>query len=318
MQLTLFQLPIYLTLLEMVFLLQGAAAVAMFAQNYGYTLDIQSRRGLRAMKANVLVVWAVILWSRVLRFAWVFSVILREIVEDGNLALSAVGAAVVLAMSYVNYIFFADATKKIEENLRRVAVDYHNEARKLEKSRHGDAMKVSDLARQAYGTYLTEFTEGEHIYNVRYAYGELLYKLKDYVGAFEQYMAVVAIDPNGKHSLFCAESAIFAAEEQVKKEWAQIDVLLQRALRRDEADLRAAIGARFGASRRAAVVVEVAGQHALLGIAVSPQDRIADGRPSGDVSIDAILVTSADVSILEAVCQSRSPYWACSRERSVS
>jgi tetratricopeptide (TPR) repeat protein len=79
-------------------------------------------------------------------------------------------------------------------------------------------MHVYDLARQAYATYLSEFQEGEHIYNVRYAYGELMYKLKDYVGAFEQYMAVVAMDPNGKHSLFCAESAIFAAEEQVKKE----------------------------------------------------------------------------------------------------
>lgn len=111
-----------------------------------------------------------------------------------------------------------DAEKKIEENLRRVAVDYHNEARKLEQSRHSDAAKVYDLARQAYATYLSEFKTGEHVYEVRYAFGELLYKTKDYVGAFEQYMAVVALDPNGKHSNFCAESAIFAAEEQVKLE----------------------------------------------------------------------------------------------------
>ena len=53
---------------------------------------------------------------------------------------------------------------------------------------------------------------------MHYSYGELLYKMKDFGGAYEQYMAVVAIDANGKHSKFCAESAIFAAEEQVKQE----------------------------------------------------------------------------------------------------
>lgn len=137
---------------EMVFLLQGAAAVAMFAQNYGYTLDIQTRRGLRAMKANVLVVWAVILWSRVLRFAWVFSVILREIVEDGNLALSAVGAAVVLAMSYVNYIFFADATKKMLKfgRMRPPSPDSPDAKRRLS--------EAAALAQGAFGATRTSAT----------------------------------------------------------------------------------------------------------------------------------------------------------------
>lgn len=112
------------------------------------------------------------------------------------------------------------ADRKIEENLRRVAVDFHNEARNYEKSRHPQANATYELARRAYGTYLDEFGESgnEHVYNVRYAYGELLYKLKDFVGAFEQYMKVVQLDPKGKHSRFCAESAIFAAEEQVKLE----------------------------------------------------------------------------------------------------
>lgn len=113
-----------------------------------------------------------------------------------------------------------DSMRKIEENLRRVAVDFHNEAREYEKSRHPGMQATYDLARQAYATYLEEFgaSGNEHIYNVRYAYGELLYKLKDFKGAFDQYMQVVQLDPKGKHSRFCAESAIFAAEEQVKLE----------------------------------------------------------------------------------------------------
>ncbi|MEZ4316549.1 MAG: tetratricopeptide repeat protein [Myxococcota bacterium] len=112
----------------------------------------------------------------------------------------------------------ADAEKSIEKNLRTLAVDYHNQGKTLEKSRHPSATGVYELARQAYATYLQNFPGSEHTYDVRYAYGELLYKLKDYAGAFDQYMMVVKTDPKGKHSKFCAESAIFAAEEQVKVE----------------------------------------------------------------------------------------------------
>ncbi|MEZ4234856.1 MAG: tetratricopeptide repeat protein [Myxococcota bacterium] len=112
----------------------------------------------------------------------------------------------------------AEAQTKIEAQLRGIAADYHQTARQYEKSRHPDTMQVYQLAKTAYQTYLDLFPTNEHSYEVRYAYGELLYKLKDFAGAFEQYMKVVDIDPKGKHSRFCAESAIFAAEEQIKVE----------------------------------------------------------------------------------------------------
>jgi tetratricopeptide (TPR) repeat protein len=111
-----------------------------------------------------------------------------------------------------------NANEAVEKEIRRTAVDFHNQARQLEKGRHSDASKVYDLARQAYATYLAEYPDSDKAYDVYYAYGELLYKLKDYKGAYENYMAVVRIDPQGKHSKFCAESAIFSAEEQVKQE----------------------------------------------------------------------------------------------------
>lgn len=112
----------------------------------------------------------------------------------------------------------ADAQEKIESQLRGIAIDYHNTARQYEKSRHPDTMQVYTLAKTAYQTYLELFPKNEHTYEVRFAYGELLYKVKDFTGAYEQYMAVVDLDPKGKHSRFCAESAIFAAEEQIKLE----------------------------------------------------------------------------------------------------
>lgn len=106
------------------------------------------------------------------------------------------------------------AEDSIEKNLRQVAVEYHNEARKL--GNNSGAKETYALAEQAYTVYLQEFPDSSHAYEVRYAFGELLYKLKKYDGAYEQYMKVVEIDPKGKHSRFCAESSIFAAEEMIK------------------------------------------------------------------------------------------------------
>jgi len=106
------------------------------------------------------------------------------------------------------------AEQSIEKNLRAVAVDYHNEARKLGSG--ADARGTYALAEQAYSVYLDNFPDSSHAYEVRYAYGELKYKLKKFDEAYTQYMKVVEIDPKGKHSRFCAESAIFAAEELIK------------------------------------------------------------------------------------------------------
>ena len=80
------------------------------------------------------------------------------------------------------------------------------------------ATKVYGLAEQAYRTYLLEFPAGQNTYEMRYSFAELVYKVKKFDEAYDQYMQVVAIDPKGKHSEFCASSAIFAADEMLKKE----------------------------------------------------------------------------------------------------
>ncbi len=107
------------------------------------------------------------------------------------------------------------ASDFIEKNLRTVATNYQIEGNKLT----GDAQKrVRGLAEGAYATYLEEYPDSKYSYDMRYAYGELLYKLKKFDIAYDQYMKVVAMDAKGQHSKFCAESAIFAADEFVKKE----------------------------------------------------------------------------------------------------
>ena len=109
-----------------------------------------------------------------------------------------------------------EATKYIEKSLRTVAINNHNDAKKLGTGR--TAREAYDLAEKAYTVYLQEFPSSKYSYDIRYAFGELLYKLKKYDQAYEQYMKVVATDPKGKHSRFCAESAIFAADKMIAVE----------------------------------------------------------------------------------------------------
>jgi tetratricopeptide (TPR) repeat protein len=112
----------------------------------------------------------------------------------------------------------SSAQTLIEKNLRTVALNYHNDAKKLGAGRA--AKESYKLAGWGYSTYLKEFPDSQHSYEMRYAYGELLYKLKMYDKAYDQYMKVVAMDSQGKHTKFCAESAIFASEQMTKQEGA--------------------------------------------------------------------------------------------------
>jgi tetratricopeptide (TPR) repeat protein len=109
-----------------------------------------------------------------------------------------------------------DARGYLEKNLRSVAVNYHKEARKLGTGRR--AIEAYEFAGRAYSVYLDEFPEGKYAYQMRYEFGELLYKLKRFDESYEQYMAVVKIDAKGKESLFCARSAVYAAGEMIKGE----------------------------------------------------------------------------------------------------
>ncbi|MDP2315092.1 MAG: tetratricopeptide repeat protein [Pseudomonadota bacterium] len=110
----------------------------------------------------------------------------------------------------------AAASETLEVELRRAATDWHAEARKLRTG--AAAARVYALAEQAYGGYLAEFGVGAHAYEVRYGYAELLYAVGKHDQAYTQYTAVVTLDPKGSRARFCAESAIFAAEQMVKRE----------------------------------------------------------------------------------------------------
>lgn len=109
-----------------------------------------------------------------------------------------------------------EASRYVEKALREVALGYHQEARKLGTGRQ--AKDTYMLAEKAYRKYVVEFPSGKYTYDMRFSFGEILWELKNYPEAYEQYLAVVKIDPQGKHSQQCSEDAIFAAIELVKVE----------------------------------------------------------------------------------------------------
>merc|ERR1719240_2397738 len=95
---------------EMVFLLQFAAAFALMTQNYGYTLDTKSAGGLLRMKVAVTLTLAVLVYSRVLRFAFLGYKLLGIAYASGSMTLFAGGATVICTMSLLNSLFVVDAT----------------------------------------------------------------------------------------------------------------------------------------------------------------------------------------------------------------
>jgi tetratricopeptide (TPR) repeat protein len=111
-----------------------------------------------------------------------------------------------------------DADSTIETNLKTTATDFNKEARDLAKARHPRAADAFEKAVEAYKVYLTDYADDPKSYDAHHDFGELLWDLKRYPEAYEEYLKVVALDPKGQHSRYAAESAIFCAEEMVKKE----------------------------------------------------------------------------------------------------
>jgi len=97
---------------EFVFLLQGAAFVALAAQNYGYTLDVHTRTGLAQMRACVFATFATMLWSRLFRYVFIGYKLTSTFYADGHHAMLYGAGFVLLTMGLLNCLMVADACGK--------------------------------------------------------------------------------------------------------------------------------------------------------------------------------------------------------------
>lgn len=99
----------------------------------------------------------------------------------------------------------------MEQDLRKIAVSLHAASRQ---TNDPDAL---DRAGDAYALYLQDHGSSENAHAMRYAYGEMLYKAERHDEAYDQYATVVRDFPDSQHAKFCAESAIFAADQMIAR-----------------------------------------------------------------------------------------------------
>lgn len=108
---------------EFVFLLQGAAFVALASQNYGFTLDVKTASGLKQMKMCVTITLLVTLWSRLLRYSFVGYTLICTYRADGNSVMLYMGSSVLALMGTLNALMVMDAIGKFSKFIKMKHTD---------------------------------------------------------------------------------------------------------------------------------------------------------------------------------------------------
>mmetsp|Transcript_16617 Transcript_16617/g.49624 ORF Transcript_16617/g.49624 Transcript_16617/m.49624 type:complete len:312 (+) Transcript_16617:159-1094(+) len=100
---------------ELVFLLQSVAFVALIAQYYSYTLDVEDPGDLLRMRLSVTFTFACMLYSRGLRFAIVGSRLLDTLNLSGNVGLYIGGCLALGTMFVFNLVVTVDCAGKFSK-----------------------------------------------------------------------------------------------------------------------------------------------------------------------------------------------------------
>ena len=118
-----------------------------------------------------------------------------------------------------------EAERLIEKNLRNVAIDSHQQALKRRSA------KLLLLAEEKYQGYLDYFPTGHKSYSMRFWYAEVLYKLKKYDRATDEYEKVVEVDSKGKFLKDAAGNAIFSIDEYLKPIKSKLEAAAKKQIR---------------------------------------------------------------------------------------
>lgn len=99
---------------ELVFLLQGAAFVAQYAQMWGYLLDVtKSRKELLKLKISIIFAWVMIVYSRLYRFIPVGWSLYHMLKRGSSPSFARLGGLSLVGMLVINTLMFLDVTKKL-------------------------------------------------------------------------------------------------------------------------------------------------------------------------------------------------------------
>eukprot|EP00929_Paragymnodinium_shiwhaense_P016880 TRINITY_DN12556_c0_g2_i1.p1 TRINITY_DN12556_c0_g2~~TRINITY_DN12556_c0_g2_i1.p1 ORF type:complete len:314 (+),score=53.14 TRINITY_DN12556_c0_g2_i1:201-1142(+) len=103
---------------EGIMLLQLAAFLAVVSLYYGWSLDVTSIQDLRRMRLSVCVMCAVLLWSRLVRYSYVWYVLLSTFSAEGNQFLLQLATPSIICMSLFNVAVIQDAVSKCWKFMR--------------------------------------------------------------------------------------------------------------------------------------------------------------------------------------------------------
>ncbi len=172
--------------------------------------------------------------------------VLAEIADRVDVTVAALQSGnYALALLHFNQLLEQGDLSELQ--LRKLTIFMHSGARNAEDEETQLLLLEQTVA--GYEAWIATFPDEERAPDMNYAFAELLYKTQRYDEAFDHYMTVATRYPESKHAAFCAESAIFAAEQviQLKRadgSWTGSD---EPGLNRAEEQLIAAVDASLGA-----------------------------------------------------------------------
>jgi len=98
---------------ELVFLLLFAAASGLGVQQFSFTLNIKTTRGLVTMVVVSLLSWVIILWGRILRFFYIVYILQCMLYTDGARIMFVGGIIASSLMTLFNILIFMDMSGKV-------------------------------------------------------------------------------------------------------------------------------------------------------------------------------------------------------------
>ena len=98
----------------------------------------------------------------------------------------------------------AECRNAFHDAARELALIWHREAQRTQD------LNTFDLSERAYRLFLAQFADDKQAYEMRFYRGELLWTLRRWKDAAEQYTEVVASNPGGKYTRDAAYAAVLA------------------------------------------------------------------------------------------------------------
>ena len=96
-------------------IVQLGSFVLLLLQQYGYTLDVNTRDGLNKMRIAISISFLTCLWTRIIRYSWLLKGMYDGFVADGNMSFVYYGAVPALLLSAFNVVVMKDAWQKFSK-----------------------------------------------------------------------------------------------------------------------------------------------------------------------------------------------------------